>query len=91
MNDDDDATLYMAKAEESLIGGQTELVNGRYNNAANRFYYACFQAAVAALIRAGIRPTSPRGEWSHALVEAQFAGVLIRRRKLYPAEAAASL
>ena len=43
-----------------------------------------YQAAIAALQRAGIRP---RGEqWSHEFVPAQFDGQLIYRRKLYPTE-----
>jgi uncharacterized protein (UPF0332 family) len=83
---DDDATLYLAKAEESLGGAESELVNGRYNNCANRCYYACFQAAVAALIRANVLPTSDDGQWSHGFVEGHFAGQLVNRRKLYPAE-----
>ena len=61
---DDEAAVYQAKAEESLAGAEVEFASGRYNNSANRAYYACFQAAVAALIRAGVRPTGG-GEWSH--------------------------
>ena len=38
--------VYLRKAEESLEGANSEFVNGRYNNAVNRCYYACFQAAV---------------------------------------------
>jgi uncharacterized protein (UPF0332 family) len=69
------------KARESLAGAQLEFTNGWYNNCANRCYYACFQAAIAALQRAGIRP---RGDqWSHAFVSAQFEGQLIYRRKHY--------
>jgi len=34
---------------------------------------------------AGIRPMSPRGEWSHEFVQSQFNGLLITRRKRYPA------
>src|SRR5713101_9744452 len=86
MNDDNDATLYLAKADESLAGAESELANGRYNNCANRCYYACFQAAIAALIRASIRPLGDQDQWSHGFVEAQFAGELVNRRKLYPAE-----
>jgi len=42
--------LYLIKAEESLLGAESEFTHGRrYNNVANRCYYACFQAAVAAL------------------------------------------
>ena len=41
--------LYLTKAEESLRGAESEYTQGRYNNTANRCYYACFQAAIAAL------------------------------------------
>ena len=77
--------VFLAKAQESLAGAASELLNGRYNNAANRSYYACFQGAIAALDQAGIRPPGRPGEWGHAFVQAQFAGQLINRRKLYPA------
>ncbi len=83
---DDDATLYLAKAEESVAGAESELANARYNNCANRCYYACFQAAIAALLRAAIAPTSGRGQWGHDFVQGQFVGLLVNRRKLYPAE-----
>src|ERR671932_2116851 len=80
---DDDATLYLAKAEESIAGAESELANGRYNNCANRCYYACFQAAIAALLTEGIQS---RGEqWSHTFVQGQFVGQLVNRRKRYAA------
>ena len=63
-----DITIYLAKATESLLTAESEFANGRYNNAANRAYYACFQAALAALMRAGIRTPSPSGQWSHEFV-----------------------
>lgn len=75
---------FLDKALESLAGAESELVNGRYNNCANRCYYACFQAAIVALQHAGIRPR--RDQWSHGFVPAQFNGELIYRRKLYPTE-----
>ena len=53
---------------------------------ANRCYYACFQAAVAALHQAGITPRGNRSDWGHAFVQAEFVGRLINRRQLYPAE-----
>jgi uncharacterized protein (UPF0332 family) len=81
MNNDD---AYINKAEESLLGADSELTNRRFNNCANRCYYASFQAAVAALIRAQILPHG--AQWSHEFIQAQFAGVLINRRKLYPPE-----
>jgi hypothetical protein len=76
--------LFLEKAVESLTGAESEALNGRYNNSANRSYYATFQAAIAALILAGTRP--PGGaDWGHGYVAAQFDG-LINRRKLYPTE-----
>ncbi len=76
---------YLAKAQESLAGAASEYANDRYNNCANRAYYACFQAAIAALSRAGIAPAGRREQWSHAFVPAAFVGELIKRRKRYSA------
>ena len=78
-----DITIYLVKAAESLQTAESEFVNGRYNSCANRCYYACFQAAIAALLREGIRP---RGQWSHEFVQGQFVGVLINQRHLYDRE-----
>jgi uncharacterized protein (UPF0332 family) len=78
-----DSTIYLVKATESLQTAESEFANGRYNSCANRCYYACFQAAVAALLREGIRP---RGQWSHEFVQGQFVGVLINQRHLYERE-----
>src|SRR5688572_13297944 len=80
---EDDITIYLAKATESLQTAESEFANGRYNSCANRCYYACFQAAIAALLREGIRP---RGQWSHEFVQAQLVGVLINQRKRYDRE-----
>src|SRR2546421_12315671 len=78
-----DITIYLAKAAENLLTAESEFANGRYNSCANRCYYACFQAAIAALLREGIRP---RGQWNHAFVQAQLVGVLINQRHYYDAE-----
>ena len=78
-----DISIYLAKATESLLTAESEFVNGRYNSCANRCYYACFQAAIAALLREGIRPS---GQWSHQFVQAQLVGVLINQRKRYDPE-----
>jgi uncharacterized protein (UPF0332 family) len=78
-----DITIYLAKATESLLTAESEYVNGRYNSCANRCYYSCFQAAIVALLREGIRP---RGQWSHEFVQAQFVGVLINQRKRYDSD-----
>lgn len=79
-----DCLAYLSKATESLTSAESEFANGRYNSCANRCYYAMFQAAVAALIAAGVRPVNVKEQWGHDFVQAQFAGLLIRRRKLYP-------
>ncbi|HEU5432403.1 MAG TPA: hypothetical protein VFU81_12115 [Thermomicrobiales bacterium] len=42
--------IFLHKAQESLAGAESEFVNDRYNNAANRAYYAVFQAAIHALL-----------------------------------------
>jgi len=77
--------IYLIKALESLQGAESEFVNGRFDNAANRAYYACFQGAIAALQHEGIKPRRADGGWSHAFVQSAFAGQLIKRRKRYPA------
>src|SRR3712207_2097927 len=78
-----DIIVYLAKATESLLTAESEFINGRYNSCANRCYYSCFQAAIAALLREGIRP---RGQWNHEYVQAQFVGVLINQRKRYDSD-----
>ncbi|MBI4236418.1 MAG: HEPN domain-containing protein [Chloroflexi bacterium] len=64
-----------------MAGAEAEAGGRRYNNAANRLYYACFLAAVAALIQAGVNPK--REEWTHRAVHTEFQGVLINRRHVY--------
>lgn len=84
-----EAERYLRKAQESLASAKADVRARRYNSAANRAYYACFQAAVAALIHADVRPAARAGrqpDWDHKFVSSQFAGKLIWRRKLYPAE-----
>jgi uncharacterized protein (UPF0332 family) len=85
---DTESLAYLEKAIESLSGAESEYANKRYNNCANRCYYAMFQAAIAALIAAGIRPAGVRTQWEHTFVQARFAGVLVRRRKLYDSDLA---
>jgi uncharacterized protein (UPF0332 family) len=80
---------YHSKALEALAGARSELENGRFNNAAGRAYYAAYDAAIVALIRAGI--SSRNNAWEHREVQARFASELIHRRKHYPAEFASIL
>src|SRR5512144_1087830 len=74
---------YLEKAVERLAGAESEYANGRYNNCANRCYYGCFQAAIAALLTTGHRPTG--AQWSHTFVQGRFIGELVNRRKQYAA------
>jgi uncharacterized protein (UPF0332 family) len=78
---DDDIAAYLAKPSESLLTAESEFAHDRDNSCANRCYYACFQAAIAALLREGIRASG--GQWGHDFVQAQFAGQVINRRKRY--------
>ena len=52
---------FLAKAQESLAGAESEFAAGRYNNCANRCYYACFQAAIHALIKVAYSRAAARG------------------------------
>jgi uncharacterized protein (UPF0332 family) len=74
---------FLDKARESVTGARVEFEGGRYNNSANRSYFACFQAAIHALILEGIRPPGGGTQWGHDLVQAQFRGQLINRRHRY--------
>ena|SRR5579875_3436074 len=86
----DTHAIFVAKAAESLASAEADFSAGRYNSCANRCYYACFQAAIAALIRVGVRPRGRDPVWEHEYVQAEF-GTLIRRRKAYPTAMAGSL
>ena len=59
---DEARRVFLLKAEESLSGAESEFANERYNSCANRCYYACFQAAIAALLTEGIRPAGDTRE-----------------------------
>lgn len=76
--------VYLYKSRASLEGAASDFANGRYDNCANRAYYACFQAAIAALLSEGIGTTGQAEQWGHDYVQARFAGDLINRRKRYP-------
>jgi uncharacterized protein (UPF0332 family) len=78
------AARYLVKSRESLASANADLEAGRYNSAANRAYYAAFQAAVALLIENGVRPHS--GSWEHKFVMSQFSGTLVRQRKIIPSQ-----
>ena len=79
---------YLHKARESLASAQAGVRDKRRNSAANRAYYAAFQAAVAALIAFDIRP---KENWEHNFVASQFSGKLIWRRKAFSTELKSTL
>jgi uncharacterized protein (UPF0332 family) len=81
MSDSQRADLYLEIAIESLAGAQSEYANRRYNNCANRAYYAAFQAATSALLRESIRAHD--NQWAHTFVQSEFVGRLINRRHRY--------
>jgi uncharacterized protein (UPF0332 family) len=74
----------ISKAIDSLKGAVSEFAEGRYDNCLALAYYACFQAAIAALRREGIRKQDVKKRWKHTFVHAQFAGQVVRRLKRYP-------
>ncbi len=86
MTTDNQSDAFASKATENLASAGSEYANDRYNACANRAYYACFQGAIAALLRGGITTSDPSGDWGHRFVQAQFNGVLVNRRHLYPSE-----
>ena len=89
MSDNNAADSYLRKAIESLAGAESEYANGRLDNCVNRAYYACFQAAIAALLQEGIRAS--RSQWGHTFVQSQFVGQLINRRHRYPSTVRSTL
>jgi hypothetical protein len=81
----DDTQNYLAKAQESSAGPLTEPAHRRLNNCARAAYYACLQAAIAALLSEVICARNPADLWGHDLARARPIGELIHRRKRYPA------
>jgi len=77
---------FLDKARESLEGARLAHEGGRFNNSANRSYYACFQAAIHALIVAGIVVARRDTQWNHGSIQGQFNGLLINRRHRYSAD-----
>ena len=57
MTTDISLQAFWAKALENIDSAGSELTNRRYNASANRAYYAVFQAAIVALLRARIGGT----------------------------------
>src|SRR5919205_4412131 len=82
-----DTAIYLTKAEQCLAGAALAVAHGHYNNAANRAYYAAFQAAIAALRTAGVEPPTPR-YWAHDFVLREYCARLARPHGAYPPRSA---
>ena len=78
MNESD----WMVKAAENLAVADWCQEQGHFNACANRFYYAMFHAALAALLKHGMKPSGEK--IGHDWVQANFSGQLIHRRKVFP-------
>ena len=78
-----EARSYLAKAHASLRGADLEMQAQLFDGAVNRAYYACYQAAVAALVAEGIPPVVERF-WPHDVVQAQFPSILVDSLQRYP-------
>jgi hypothetical protein len=73
----------LARANEMIGGAVAELAAGRFNNAVNRAYYACFHIGVCLRVIAGdqperVDPTDGRDLWAHG-------GTMNRLRQLLAA------
>ncbi|MDM8524554.1 HEPN domain-containing protein [Desulfococcaceae bacterium HSG8] len=72
--------IFLKKSEESMNTARLCFEKAYYNSCVNRAYYAMFQAAVAVLFKAGIRPKSKIG---HGWVQAEFSKAFVRGSKKF--------
>ena len=75
------------RAQGALKAAQLCLEQQLSDSAANRAYFAAFQAAICALETQGIR----RDEWTHKGVHNDFVHRFVSRRKIVPASFASAL
>ena len=76
-----------ARAQATLRAAELCLAHGLSDSAANRAYFAGFQAAIWALENQGVS----HREWSHRGVHSAFVQRFVRRRKVVPASFASAL
>ena len=74
---------YLDKARASIAGAELELASEYFDSAVNRAYYACYQAAVAALVAEDVPPVVER-YWPHDVVHVCFPSILIDEQGRYP-------
>ena len=79
--------MELSRAQATLQAAQLCMEHRLWDSAANRAYFAAFQAAICALESKGIK----RGEWTHKGVHSDFAQYFVRRRKVVPASFARTL
>jgi len=71
----------MNKSQKSLNAAISCFEQRYYNSCVNRAYYAMFQAAVAALFKAGFRPKSEK--IGHDWVQAEFSRAFVSGSKRF--------
>lgn len=77
----DNYHIFLKKSEESLNTAEYCFEKQYYNSCVNRAYYAMFQAAVAILFKAEIRPKSKK--IGHDWVQAEFSRMFVRGNKKF--------
>lgn len=76
-----EAESYLDKAVNSLKAAQLCFDAGLYDDAVSRAYYSLLRAAIALLVKLGLKPDGKR---IHNWVQAVFARECVHRRKLIP-------
>jgi uncharacterized protein len=79
--------MELERAQAALRAAYMCLAQRLFDSAANRAYFAIFQAAICALESQGIK----RNEWTHKGVHNDFVHIFVRRRKVVPANFVSAL
>lgn len=79
--------MELERAQAALRAANLCLEQRLFDSAANRAYFATFQAAICALEKQGIK----RNEWTHKSVHNAFVLLFVRRRKIVPASFVSAL
>ncbi len=79
--------MELERAQAALKAAKLCLEQRLFDSAANRAYFATFQAAICALESQGIK----RKEWTHKGVHSDFVLLFVRRRKVVPASFVSAL
>lgn len=79
--------MELERAQATLKAAQLCLREHLYDSAANRAYFAAFQAAICAIESRNIQ----REEWSHKNVHGDFVHFFVRRQKVVSASIVSTL